>query len=178
VIVVGAVLASTFAPPAAAQAPALEHEVKAAFLLNFARFAEWPASTFANQTAPINICVVRPDPFGDTIDGIVRGEVVQGRGVAVRRVAADESIHGCHVLFVPSAVQAVAPLLRSLRAVPTLTVGETDTFLPAGGTVSFFLEAGKVRFAMNPDAAERSGVRISSHLLRLARIARHRQEPS
>jgi len=51
----------------------------------------------------------------------------------------------------------------------TLTVGETPDFLAQGGIINFILEGGKVRFQIDSKAAERADLRISSHLLRLAR---------
>jgi hypothetical protein len=75
---------------------------------------------------------------------------------------------GCDVLFVPAGVPA-APLLHDARTRPILTVGESETFLRAGGIVNFFMDDGKVRFEINQDAASRAQLRISSRLLRLAR---------
>ena len=53
---------------------------------------------------------------------------------------------------------------------PVLTVGETDAFMRAGGVIRFYLDDGRVRFEINPDAAARAGVKVSSKLLNLARI--------
>jgi len=45
----------------AVRAPAaderLEYQVKAAFLLNFTKFIEWPASAFDTPDSPIVICI-------------------------------------------------------------------------------------------------------------------------
>src|ERR1700704_5980613 len=56
----------------------LEYQVKAAFLLNFTKFVEWPASAFASADSPIAICVWGDDPFGKILDQIVAEEVVDG----------------------------------------------------------------------------------------------------
>ena len=42
-----------------------------------------------------------------------------------------------------------------------------------GGVANFFVDNGRMRFAVNPKAAERSQLRISSRLLSLARIVHH-----
>ena len=76
---------------------------------------------------------------------------------------------GCHVVFVPQGV-ATTPYLRAARGSPTLTVGETSGFITQGGIVNFILEGGTVRFQINPEAASRADLRISSHLMRLARV--------
>src|SRR5271157_5811294 len=66
---------------------ALEYEVKAAFLLNFAKFVEWPSSAFADSDSPIAICILGKDPFGHTIDELVQGEAANGRKLMVRRIS-------------------------------------------------------------------------------------------
>jgi hypothetical protein len=65
-----------------------------------------------------------------------------------------------------------------LKGVAVLTVGTSDQFARSGGMVGLFVEDGRMRFAINPDAAQRSGVRLSSRLLALAKLvkdARHGQ---
>jgi hypothetical protein len=49
-------------------------------------------------------------------------------------------------------------------------VGETTGFSSHGGVAGFFVEQGRVRFEINPDAAKRARLAVSSRLLALARI--------
>jgi hypothetical protein len=53
-----------------------------------------------------------------------------------------------------------------------LTVGEGPEFIEQGGIVAFLIQGGNVRFAIDANAAERAGLRISSRLLRLSRDPR------
>jgi hypothetical protein len=53
---------------------------------------------------------------------------------------------------------------------PVLTVSEMPGFDELGGMVNFFIEDRRIRFEINPQAAARSGLRISSQLLNLSRI--------
>jgi YfiR/HmsC-like len=141
----------------------LEYQVKAVYLFNFAKFVEWPAEA---QSGPLTICVAATNPFGDVLEETLRGETVNDRPLASRIIPAPEP--GCHVIFVPQAA-AIGPYLRAASGSPTLTVGETRDFLSHGGIINFILEAGRVRFQIDAKAAERADLRISSHLLRLAR---------
>jgi len=141
----------------------LEYQVKAVYLFNFAKFVEWPADA---QSGPLMICVAGQNPFGDVLDETLRGETVNSRPLAARVISGPEP--GCHVIFVPRGAATTA-FLRAARGAPTLTVGETPDFLAQGGIINFILEGGKVRFQIDAKAAERAELRISSHLLRLAR---------
>jgi len=142
----------------------VEYTLKAAYLYNFVKFVEWPP---AAGTGPLTICVVAENPFGSVLVETPRDETVNARPLVAREIERPET--GCHVLFVP--VDAAATqYLRAARGTPTLTVGESPGFTMQGGIINFVLQEGTVRFEINTRQAERAGLRISSHLLRLARI--------
>jgi len=144
-----------------------EYQVKAAFLLNFTKFVEWPAGDASKPDAPISICILGEDPFGHTLDQIVEGETVNGRRVTVQRLK-EEQPKACEVLFVSSSEKNVKKVLDDL---PTgvLTVGEGEGFLRAGGAIAFVLENRRVRFDINQNAARNAKLKISSKLLNVAR---------
>ena len=159
------VLALTAAVPAA-QEPTLEYRVKAAYILNFIRYVEWPAAALGN--GPIAVCVAGRNPFGTALDETVAGERIEGRAIAVRVILEPEA--GCQVLVIPSGANAAA-YLRSARTMPVLTIGESADFLGLGGIINLRVDGGSVRFDIDQSAAERVNLRISSRLLRLARPA-------
>lgn len=153
----------------AAEEQTLEHQVKAAFLLNFTKFVDWPDAAFADQRSPIAICVLGEDPFGSALDQIVEGEVVEGRRVVVRRIKEAPAAKQCQVLFLSASIKDVSAVLDSLSP-GVLTVGEErDNFLRQGGVISFFIENRHVRFDISQSAAENAGLKLSSRLLRVAR---------
>ena len=143
----------------------LEYRVKAAYLYNFVRFVEWPP---AARQGPVTICIVGSNPFGDVLSDTIRGETHEGRALTMRVVTSADS--DCAVLFVPRG--AGMPSLRATQGSPTLTVGESPSFIEDGGIVNFVREGANVRFEINEEAARRAGLRISSRLLRLARPPR------
>lgn len=155
------------AAPLRAQAP--EYDLKAAFLFNFAKFVEWPASAFAGERAPLTVCVYGEDPFGATLDAVVQGERVGERSFLVQRPDSVDDLGECHVLFVSrSEKDRLRDVMAEVEGKPVLTVADTDGFLRAGGVINFILEGSKVRFLIDQEAAGRSGLRISSKLMRLA----------
>jgi hypothetical protein len=155
--------------PGMASAQAPEYDLKAAFLFNFAKFVEWPASAFSNERAPLTICVYGEDPFGSTLDAVVQGERVGERSLLVQRPDSVDDLGECHVLFVcRSERDRLDEVMKKVEGEPVLTVADTDGFLRAGGVINFILEGSKVRFLIDQEAAERSGLRISSKLMRLA----------
>ena len=153
----------------AAGAPT-EHQVKAAFLYNFANFVEWPVAALGTPGTPIRVCVVGVDPFGGALDDAFRDQLVQGRRVEIARGATLGALGRCHILFLPQAEQRRwVDLVKELRHAPTLTVADGPPLVQQGGMVNFVIDAKRVRFEINRHAAEQAGLRISSKLLSLAR---------
>jgi hypothetical protein len=146
----------------------LEYRVKAAFLLNFTKFIEWPVAAFAAQDSPIDICIMGEDPFGGALDEIVAGEVVNGRRVAIQRIKHVPLPKTCAVLFAGRPERDVAKLLLGLGP-GVLTVGEGEGFLRDGGMIAFVIENRRVRFEVNRTAAEKGGIKLSSRLLNVAK---------
>ncbi len=158
------------AAPAQAGGPS-EHQVKAAFLYNFANFVEWPDGALGPAGSPLKVCVVGADPFGRALDDAFRDQVVQGRRVQITRGPTLAAVGRCHILFLSQSEQGRWPaLLKELGTAPTLTVGDAPPLVRQGGMVNFVIEAKRVRFEINRGAAEHAGLRISSKLLALARI--------
>jgi hypothetical protein len=156
----------------------VEYQVKAAFLLNFARFVVWPADAFASDQTPITFCVFRQNPFGSALDEITQGKTIANRGLAVRRVEEFPDLKSCQLVFVSAAADRDLPaVLDALKASSTLVVGESEGFAGRGGGIQFYLEADKVRFTVNVDATKRARLSVSSKLLSLAKIVHDDNPP-
>jgi YfiR/HmsC-like len=152
---------------------ATEYQVKAAFLYNFAKFIDWPSSAFTDPKQPLDICVYGRDPFGPALEDALLGKTIGERRVSLGRAMQFQDLVGCHVVFVgPSAHESAADLANRLKGRAVLLVGESDGFAASGGTIQFTIEDNRVHFVINPDAADRAGLKISSKLLALAKIVR------
>jgi hypothetical protein len=53
-----------------------------------------------------------------------------------------------------------------------LTVSECDGFAQKGGVINFYPDGTRVRFEINPEAARRAGLKISSQLMSLGKIVK------
>lgn len=175
-LLLGAAAVCAIALPVRAQ-PALEYDVKAALLLNFARYIEWPDAAFAGARSPIEICVFAPNPFGPALERVLQAETVSDRPLAARDVRGASESAGCHLLFVPAGAESRAAALVRRAGPHTVTVGESNEFEEMGGAVNFVLEGGRVRFNVNLRPVEERGVRISARMLHVAgRVDRTKPE--
>jgi len=148
-----------------------EYLVEAGFTYNFAKLMEWPASAFPQTDSPIVIGVLGTDPFGGTLDEVLKGKTANGRGFVVRHLKWGTDLKDCNILFVGASESVhMDEIFRIVKGLPILTIGETPGFAQRGGIINFVLEDDKVRFEVNVDAAKQADINISSRLLSLAKI--------
>ena len=145
-------------------------ELKAVFLFNFAQFVEWPAGAFPNADAPLVIGVLGADPFGKTLDDVLRNERARNRRLALERYKRLTEIEQCHVLYISKSEQAhMDEILNAFRNKPVLTVAETQDFARDGGIIQLITDR-KVRLRINLKAAKAAGLTISAKMLQLAEV--------
>jgi hypothetical protein len=155
--------------PAQEAPAALERQVKAAYLLNFTRYVDWPPVAFADSAAPVNLCLVDGDEaMSETVRRTVEGRRSRGRPVRLLRPDVPAQAGNCHLIFLPAETPLTETWLAALRGSATLTVGEGPAFLQHGGMVAFVIVDQTVRFLIDDPVARRAGLRISSRVLTLA----------
>jgi YfiR/HmsC-like len=155
----------------AADEQSLEYQVKAAFLLNFTKFIEWPAAAFPDDASPISICILGDDPFGKALDQVIGGEAVNARKLVIERFRRPPVPKSCDVLFISRTEKDFNNVLNGLGQ-GVLTVGEGESFLREGGMISFVLDNRRVRFDINQTTVEGAALKMSSKLLTVARSVR------
>jgi hypothetical protein len=151
--------------------PPDEYQVKAAFVVGFARFVEWPAEAFGAPHAPIVVGVAGAGAFGGDLERAAAGRGAQGRPFVVKRFERVGELEPCHILFVHRGEDPRRWLsaLRERQGSGTLTVGEGDEF-GRHGVIALVIEDRRIRLAVNLEAASAARLKISSKLLALARI--------
>jgi hypothetical protein len=148
-----------------------EYQIKAAFLLNFIRFVEWPAEAFKTAADPLVVGILGKDPFDGALEQIVSNKTVNGRAVTIRRISDAAAARSCHVVFLAaSETRRMSDVTSTVVSRGLLIVGESDGFAERGGMINFIVQDNHVRFQINPAAAARAGLKVSSKLLQLADV--------
>src|SRR5688500_399137 len=130
-------LCAAMAPMERAHA-APEYSIKAAYLLLFTRYVEWPPNAFAASSAPIVLCILGADPFGQVLDQTITGQQSQKRPLSVRRIGGVEQADGCHLAFIGAHESSnhKRRWIAELASRPVLTVAEHPTAFAHGCVVS------------------------------------------
>lgn len=150
----------------------LEYRIKAAFLYNFTKFVKWPEKAFANAASPIKICILGDSPFGTSLEAI-ENKTAAGRKFVIFEVKSVDDIDDCHVLFISNGSEKeFFNSIEHIQQKNILTVGDKQGLARKGSVINFIVVNNKVQFEINTKSAERANLKISSQLLKIARIVK------
>ena len=154
-----------------------EQRIKAAFLFNFAKFIDWPEQ---RHDQGFQVCTIGSDPLNSAIQ-LISGKQLRGEEIIVQQLSEADDISSCRMLYMSKlkASQAASIFYKAQKN-GIVTVGDGEQFARNGGVIGFTRKAigdtvsGRTRigFAVNVDAARKSGVKVRSELLKLATIVR------
>jgi hypothetical protein len=152
-------------------------QVKAAFILNIARFVTWPSDESEKENAPYILCLYRSNPLGPAIETIRGKRITSQHHLQVKTISKVEESGNCTILFVPqmelSSFQADMGwgLKRSLLTITDLTADDADTEVSRKGVMVSMIRAGaRIGLEVDLEKTRNAGLRVSSQLLKLARI--------
>ncbi|MHB8215073.1 MAG: TonB family protein [Candidatus Sulfotelmatobacter sp.] len=153
------------------QQNAPEDQVKAAYLLNFAKLAQWPPHALPDGPSPLVIGVSGGDEdFLNALKDVVAGKTIGAHMMVVRTVSTVDEMKSCHIVFFRASERKhTQAIIEGLAQAGTLLVGEDESFLRLGGMINLIRDHGSVRFEVNSDALDRSQIHFSSKILGLAK---------
>ena len=158
----------------------VETRIKAAYLFNFAKFVEWPAHAFVETNSPIIVGLLGKDVFNGELQRSVQAKTIVGRSLIIRSFEVGDDFSTCHILFIsPSEKRSLPRILERAKGKSILTVSDIDHFSDSGigGMIAFVRQQNTIKFEINPETAERAGLKVSSKLLQVARVIRSESGP-
>lgn len=142
-----------------------EYDLKAAYLLNFASYVEWPSSQ-----GPITICIYGENPFkATTIVSLLKEK--QGRvDVTFTYPRQLGQLADCKILYLASSERDnFDQIIASLHNASVLIVSDIQDDLPAGVMINLLLESNRLAFEVRMNTVLAAKLKISSKLLKLAK---------
>lgn len=153
--------------PCAATDTYPDTEVKAAFVLRFAGYVEWPPHGAAGRD--FVIAVHGDEALAVALQRLATDRTQQGRNVVVRTIASLNEAPGAQIVYVDSRHLRRLRAARSrLASSGALIVSDGENGLASGSMISFRLADRRVRFEVALGTARAAGLRISPELLALA----------
>lgn len=146
-----------------------EEKVKAAFVIRFLNYVEWPPATFAQPESPYVIGVIGALEVAHELE---QGAIPVGPGrrpVVIQRISERDAITGVHVLLIGGIERsALNRLLQLASREPILLITEVESALPRGSMINFRLVEDRVRFEVALEPVEKAGLKLNSRLLSVA----------
>ena len=136
------------------------------FMYNFAKYIQWPAD---KQNGDFIIGVVGDSPITEYLTKMATQKKVGDQSIKVEVYPSASQIKPCHMLFIPEGQSGNFSALKSkLGNQPTLIITEKEGLGKQGSNINFIVVDGKLRFELNKTETEKSNLKISSDLTKLA----------
>lgn len=151
-------------PVVAQPRQAVEYDLKAVFILNFARFVELPRDTGNVYT----VCYAGGEQVRTAL-GALRGKLVRTKPVEVRECTTAEEVRSANLVFISASERRLGrELLAAIRDKAVLTIAEHEGFRAQGGMIQLVPVQNRIGFKVNLTAVRSAGLRVHPQLLKLA----------
>lgn len=162
-------------PPGKAEL--LESQIKSAYVLNFVKFAEWPAGVGAADDK-MTLCVVGSNVLGGELSAL-GGRKAGNRELRVVQYASEDLLNwqsnasselgSCQVVFIGESEQSrFVSIIKALGDSPALTISDIDDFAEKGGCIGLRYRENKIVFEVNLASTHKAQLRLPAQLLNLA----------
>lgn len=149
-----------------------EHILKAAYFEKFALFTEWPqAKSDSDEVEKFRIGVFGECDMFPALTEFFRNQKINNMDVHISIIEDLENVEQCHMLFIPKDNnEQLETVLQLTSAIPVLTISDTPGFCDRGVMINLFIKDDRIKFEINESAVKRSGLYMSYHLLKYAKI--------
>lgn len=164
--------------------------IKAAYILNFIKYTQWPHGRFTTLDEPIILTVVMGDGGNNEVleAAVKRSDRIDGRRLEMRQLAyppADAqgkidpeqlaaffvTLEQSHAVYVTGLYRdRVRQIADHVRGKDVLTIGDTHRFAEMGGMLGLVLKESRVVFQANPGEIQKTKLTVSAKVLKLAEI--------
>ena len=145
------------------------YEEKAAYILNIARFTDWPNDAFYDDNE-IRLCIIEGTPVAEAFNTI-QGKLIQHRHVVVTKISRIYKPEYCQIVFISGTTQhALSQTISLFYNLPILTIGEVEGFTILGGMLNLTYLNDRLQFKVDLETIKNAGLAIRSQILTFAII--------
>ena len=150
-------------------------DYKANFIIKLLDYVEWPTGAGADGSGNVVVHVVGSSPLTPVLQNLAKEKTAAGMGVTIKEVTLDDNLADCQILFMATKETAdLAKILKRINGTTVLSISDAEYFGNYGVMINFFAEddggKSKTKFEINKTVVDMAGLKISSKLLKLAKI--------
>jgi len=144
-----------------------EYKLKAAYLLNFAKFIYWPESV-EDTSESFNICIIGNSPFGEILDSL-SSKKIKNKRIKIAYSENHNKDNQCKIVYISQdKADSYNEILESINNEVVLTVSDIEGFCQFGGMIEFKRVKNKIKFEINVGQSLKSNIKYRSQLLEVA----------
>ena len=143
-----------------------DYKFERTFIYNFTKYIQWPP---AQQSGDFVIGVYGDSPIQAQLEMMAQTRTAGSQSFKIKKLNSVNEIKGLHMLFVPKSKNSeIGSILGKVEGKSTLVITEGNGMAGKGSCINFIYVNGKPRFELNRSAADRSKLKVSSELMKLA----------
>jgi len=146
--------------------------LKAAYIVKFPEFIEWPPhSTVSDPQSPFIIGVLGETPILSVLIEQTKKIKIVDKKVEIITISDYSQIKKCNALFISrfSRIE-LKKILEQVDRLPILTIGDTVDYEKRGVMINLFVSGRSVKFNVNWASAKKSGIILTSKIVRCAKF--------
>lgn len=148
-----------------------EPQMKAAFLLNFPKYVEWPEDSLPEPGSPIIVAIFGDETVAEEFAALSNGKSIDGHPIKLIRNPTTEQCLECQILFIGAdEARKTSEIIKLLKCASVLTVGESEQFMEQGGMINLARRERRIVLEVNLEATRQTELKISSKLMALATV--------
>ena len=150
-----------------------EYKIRAAILINLTKFIDWPAWKMDSSHPQMVLCILGKDSIEPIVERYAQNQIVAGKPLQVLNISSVDTAASCNLLYIGVGEQKhIHPAVNELAKNGVLTVSESSNTTLPDQVIGLPTLNDEVHIDINLGAAQRTGLTISSKLLRLATVSR------
>ncbi len=139
---------------------------KATYILNFAKYTEWPA---AYKQGDFIIGVVNDDDLALNLETAAKTKKINSQNLVVKRLKSPSEVTKCHMIYVSGAsVGAVEPYINKAKEFNCLTITEGKGLIERTSAINFVVVGAAMKYEMNKSLFNQQDLIVSNTLENLA----------
>jgi hypothetical protein len=149
-----------------------ESLVKAGYVEKFTHFVQWPEKNGNDDPADnFVLAVIGKNTFGKNLEDLFSKTTIKENPVRIKYITSVDEIKNCLILFISgSEKNNLEKILNYTTGKPILTISDSKGFGMNGVIINMFSDGNYIRYEVNRNTLEKSGLKINSLLLNHAVI--------
>jgi hypothetical protein len=145
--------------------------MKAVYIEKITRFIDWPAAGSEKDSTVFVIGVYEDSKFYSALDDVFKGKKIKDKKVFVNKITTPNQLNSCDICYFSGKdISELKKFVKEANNNGVLTISEYNGFGEAGIHINFYLEDDKLKFEINKESTDQGKFRISSLLLKSAKI--------